>query len=362
MNRRQFVKSSLATAATLAVVPKEAWGAPGAAAEPTRAVMRKVAQYQLTHPDVLRKLERGHPNGWIVSSLHVGIVAAGAATGDAFYLDAATKWAEDNRWEPGPRPRHADDLCCGQVYLGLAKLRPDRSRAKPIRSRVDAFLKAPKPGKEDWWWSDALFMAPPVFAQLSDLTGDPRYVDALPERFFDAVGNLTDPATGLLYRDRRFVGRVTGFGKKVLWARGNGWVVAGLARILAALPKDHPSWPRFADLLVKLCGAAAPLQQEDGFWRTSLLDADDFPTPESSATGMFCYGMLWGMKAGLLPRSTFQPVATAAWKALCGAVSEEGRLGWVQPPGHRPVDTYLDDTFAYGAGAFLLAGSVLATT
>jgi hypothetical protein len=38
----------------------------------------------------------------------------------------------------------------------------------------------PTPGKQvriPWWWCDALFMAPTVWAQMAEATGDHKYVD-----------------------------------------------------------------------------------------------------------------------------------------------------------------------------------------
>jgi len=43
----------------------------------------------------------------------------------------------------------------------------------------------------------------------------------------------------------RFFAKREANGKKVFWSRGNGWVLAGLARMLQFLPPDHPSRARF---------------------------------------------------------------------------------------------------------------------
>ena len=37
-------------------------------------------------------------------------------------------------------------------------------------------------------------------------------------------------------------------GRKVFWSRGNGWVFAGLARILQDMPADYPDRPRYVTL------------------------------------------------------------------------------------------------------------------
>jgi len=46
-----------------------------------------------------------------------------------------------------------------------------------------------------------------------------------------------------------------------------------------------------------------------------------------------------------------------AWKGPVNAVHPNGKIGWVQGIGRNPDDVSYDDTHAYGAGGFLLAGS-----
>ena len=43
------------------------------------------------------------------------VMATYEVTGDEKCIPAARDWAERNEWRPGPRARHADDLCAGQV-------------------------------------------------------------------------------------------------------------------------------------------------------------------------------------------------------------------------------------------------------
>ena len=48
---------------------------------------------------------------------------------------------------------------------------------------------------------------------------------------------LFDPAEHLFYRDSRFFERRDDRQRKLFWSRGNGWVFAGLARIIPLLPE-----------------------------------------------------------------------------------------------------------------------------
>jgi hypothetical protein len=99
------------------------------------------------------------------------------------------------------------------------------------------------------------------------------------------------------------------------------------------------------------------LQQPDGMWRASLLDPQDYTTPEASGSALFTYGLAWGVNQGLLDRATYEPAVRKAWSALVGCVNDDGRLTHVQPAGDHPIQFSADATSPYGGGVFLLAGS-----
>ncbi len=70
---------------------------------------------------------------------------------------------------------------------------------------MDKLLARPDdPKKNLWWWCDALYMAPPVLAQLSVATGDRRYLDFMNREWWITSGSLYDPAEHLYFRDDRF--------------------------------------------------------------------------------------------------------------------------------------------------------------
>lgn len=101
-------------------------------------------------------------------------------------------------------------------------------------------------------------------------------------------------------------------------------------------------------------------QQDDGFWRTSLLDPESFPAPESSATALFCYGLAWGINTEQLDRDTYLPAVEKAWAALQGCIHDNGMMGWVQLPAFNPRDVKFEHNIDYGAGAFMLAATEVA--
>jgi unsaturated rhamnogalacturonyl hydrolase len=326
----------------------------------TTPLMKRVFDWQLSHfpecwyqPDGTRRVIE--PNGWIRSVFYAGVMAVWQTTQDDDYFRAALNWAEAHHWQPGVRPRHADDHCCGQTYTELYFAQEKPEMIAPLRRTIDAMMTDPKPGREDWWWCDALFMAPPVLARLSAATGQQRYLNFMNTMWWDVVDFLYDPQAHLFYRDADYK---PGGGQEAFWSRGNGWVMAGIARLLDYMPDDYPHRGKYIDLFNEMAEAVAACQfPDDGLWRVNLLDPGEYPVPETSGSGLFCYAFAWGINRGMLDRAIYLPVVERAWRGLVGAVDESGKLGWVQLPGKSPAPVRREDSIDYGSGAFLLAGS-----
>lgn len=295
------------------------------------------------------------------------VAAAWQSTQDDDYLQGVMNYTLHTGFRTGPNPRFADDIVCCQAYLDVYPLFGKTEALEPTLAALDLMVNAPEPGRKDWWWCDALFMAPPAFAALTQQTGEQRYLDYMNTAWWDAIDYLQDSETGLFYRDHRYIpdGQGTELreanGHKVFWSRGNGWVLAALPRLLARMPEQFADRARYLALFQQLAASITPYQQPDGFWRTSLLDPDRFPAPESSATALFCYGLAWGINQGVLDADTYLPVVERAWRALQTAVHDNGMIGWVQLPAFNPRDVSRDHNMDYGAGAFLLAAMEVAT-
>ncbi len=307
---------------------------------------------------------------WVRGAFFAGVMAAFEAIGDPRYLAAAREISERNGWQPGPRPRHADDYCIAQTYARVFLVERDPKMIEPTVARFDEMIAEPRPGPvvgwaedDNWSWCDALFMAPPTMALIAEATGDRRYLDLMNTMWWETYDYLYDPEEHLWYRDGRYIiqadgsGPRTTHGQKVFWSRGNGWVFAGLALVLEHMPADYPDRPRYEALFREMAAALVAVQGDDGLWRSSLLDAEEYPIPESSGTGFFTFGLAWGVNSGLLDADEFLPAARRGWQGLVWAQQADGRLGWVQQIGYDPRSVTADDSMEYGSGAFLLAGS-----
>ncbi len=99
------------------------------------------------------------------------------------------------------------------------------------------------------------------------------------------------------------------------------------------------------------------IQTPEGHWAMSLLGQEFYPTPETSGSSFFTYGLAWGINHGILDRDEYEDAVVKGWKAMVSHVTEEGMLGYVQPIGAEPGQAWPDKTEVYGTVAFLSAGS-----
>ena len=338
-------------------------GAPGMKPAAVLSIMERVADWQLAHPSP------HSPTDWTYGAYDAGVMALAGISESPRFVEAMVKMGEANAWKLGPRSYHADDHCVGQTYAELFLLRRDPRIIAPMRAQFAWILAHPTDGSLDfdpkrnptagdrWSWCDSLFMAPPAWIRLYAATGAKVYLDFAVENWWQTSDYLYDRDEHLYFRDSTYFAKREANGEKIFWSRGNGWVLAGLVRVLQYLPADHPARPRFVRQYREMADKILRCQQPDGLWRSSLLDPKNYPLKETSGSGFHCYALAWGVNQGLLDRPRFEPAVLNAWKGLAGCVTGEGRLTHVQPIGADPKRFDENATEVYGVGAFLLAGS-----
>ena len=158
---------------------------------------------------------------------------------------------------------------------------------------------------------------------------------------------MWDADAQLYYRDGKYIWpKVTTScdGGKSFWARGDGWVLAGLAKVLADMPKDYRHREIFVTRFQQLAEGVARCQRPDGYWSRSMLCEEDAPGPETSGTAFFCYGLEWGVNHGYLDKAKYGKTIEKAWKYLRDvALQADGSVGFVQPIGEKPDPTKIVD-------------------
>lgn len=317
-----------------------------------RKAMKKVADWQLT------KVKDQSSQDWTFAPLYLGLLATSETLKDNHYRDEVEKVAEHFQWTLGPRKTHADDQAIGQAYLWLNRQAPDAKKITPLRAQFDEIMQLPDdPKKPFWWWCDALFMAPPVWAELSKTTHEKKYLDYMDHEWRITSDLLWDKQERLFFRDSGYFDQKEKNGKKIFWSRGNGWVMGGLVRVLEVMPKDDPRRPFYVDKLKQMADSVKALQGSDGLWRPGLLDADGYPYAENSGSAFFIYATAWGINNKILDVKTYRPVVERGWKGLVSHIYQDGRLGSIQPIGAAPGAYTPGASYVFGTGAFLLAGS-----
>nr|WP_303429375.1 DUF2264 domain-containing protein [uncultured Muribaculum sp.] len=367
MNFNTFINCSLVGLALTTSVA--AFSATTKQSKEVRAIIDKVNTYwQSNNAPEVRAF-------WDNAAYHTGNMEAYFLTGNDAYREYSEKWAEHNQWKGAKSNDRAnwkysygesDDYVlfgdwqiCFQTYADLYNILPDDKRIRRAREVMEYEMSTPK--HDYWWWADGLYMVMPVMTKLHKITGNKQYLDKLYEYITYSDSIMFDPEENLYYRDGKYVypKHKSANGKKDFWARGDGWVLAGLAKVLKDLPAEYEHRKFFEDRYRNMADAVVKSQRPEGYWSRSMLDEEHAPGYETSGTAFFTYGLLWGINNGYLNDPKYLDAAQKGWNYLKNvALQKDGRVGYVQPIGEKAIPGQVVDsksTANFGVGAFLLA-------
>lgn len=359
-----FLAAAILSAASASAAPDTA-----KEAAKVRGIITKVNNHwQQTNPPETRSF-------WDNAAYHTGNMEAYFLTGNEEWKNYSERWAEHNEWKGakgtdrsrwkydyGETDDHVlfgDWQICFQTYADLYRILPDDRRIRRAREVMEYEMSTPR--NDYWWWADGLYMVMPVMTKMHRITGDKKYLDKLYEYLLVSDSIMYDPDEALYYRDAKYVypAHKSANGKKDFWARGDGWVLAGLAKVLKDVPADWEHRRFFTDKYVRMADAVVKLQQPGGYWSRSMMDEAHAPGPETSGTAFFTYGLLWGINNGYLDDARYLDAAKKGWKYLSEkALQPDGSVGYVQPIGEKAIPGQVVDvrsTSNFGTGAFLLA-------
>ena len=350
-------------------------------------VAEAVANWQLAQYDIRSNKMRsemrpsGTPNGWMYATLHVGLWHWAEAIDSQAYRQTVMNLSQLNDYELGPRVYHADDHAVGDVYLSIFDKFGGQSRIQNTIEHFDQVLDNPSsvdlefvnklktthefdirtykdPKCTDrWCWADSVFMSPPVMAHLSKTTGNSKYLEFMDKEFWAMTDYLFDESVQLYLRDSRYFSRKDDQGKLIFWGRGNGWVLAGLARTIEYMPGNFANRQKYIDLYKSMSSALLNYQLEDGSWPSSLLEKKEDNHSETSATALLAYALAWGINNGQLVDAKYKDAVKKAWESIVTNIHANGKVGYVQQVAFAPGSATKNDTQLYGSGAVLLAAS-----
>jgi len=311
-------------------------------------------------------------SNWVAATFYVGASRLARVSDDTRTLRFLSAVADHYNYSvrgarSGKTMLNADDIAIGDLYEELYARRGQEGVLMPLRQRLDwqvpYLARAEDTPALVWWWADALYMAPPVFARMTAITGDPKYLNAADKEWRRTAARLWVEDEKLFLRDERFKdeNHRDADGDRIYWSRANGWVIGGLVRWLESVPADFAGRAFYVDLFQKMAGRVAGLQQEDGLWRASLLDPEAYPEAETSGSVFYVYALAWGINHGLLDRDTYLPHVLKGWAGLNRHVLANGLVGAAQKTGDQPVSTDPEDVGLYASGTYILAGLEVAS-
>lgn len=327
-----------------------------------KELMQRTNKYQLKNP------WREYDNNWIRGTYYAGVMACYFATKDETFLKQSDALCNSLKWTlPTLPPVHpasgANLLTVGQTMLQSYMAKPETRKIRGVINHVNnTTLRTPSGNPRSWYYEegrryvDGLFTGPPTLAMLYSITKDEKYLNWMDSMFWDVYGKLFNTDTNLFYRDKRFFPSNNN-GENIVWSRGNGWAIAGIARILEYTPASHGNYKRYEEVLKSMAAALKECQSEEGFWYPNLANPDYAKFKETSGTSFFIYGLAYGINNGILDKEIYVPVVKKAWKSVTDEISKKGKVQWGQLVGDRPVNLSKDDSHEYVTGTFLLAAS-----
>lgn len=178
-------------------------------------------------------------------------------------------------------------------------------------------------GGENWMqlWDDTLFMTVLFLAKMGIIEKNQEYLRECERQFLLHAQYLMDRCTGLWFHGWTFDGNHNFAGAR--WARGNSWITAFIPDYLEMTGIDCGCGLFMQDVLRAQAEALVKYQNKDGSWNTLIDDKSAYA--EISATAGFAYGLLKGVRLGILDETYREPAKRAA-QAVMANIAPDGTV------------------------------------
>jgi rhamnogalacturonyl hydrolase YesR len=213
--------------------------------------------------------------------------------------------------------RHVDHAIFGIVPLELYIRTKDPKYLELGKKLADQQWENPTPeglSGETRFWIDDAYMITILQLQAYRATGDKVYLDRAALEMSAYLDKLQRP-NGLFYHGPEF---------PFFWGRGNGWVAAGMSELLTDLPENHPKRARILEGYRTMMASLLKYQDADGTWHQLIDHPESYQ--ESSATAMFTYAMITGVKKGWLKDAAYAQAARKGWLAVNKFIDADGNV------------------------------------
>ena len=172
---------------------------------------------------------------------------------------------------------------------------------------------------KDQLWDDTLFMTVLFLMKMGVYDKKPEYLKECEYQFQLHTQYLEDSKTGLWYHGWTFDGNHH-FGE-ALWGRGNCWVTAFIPEYLEFTKGDCNIRRFMIQTLNAQVEALEKYQDESGLWHTLIDDENSYL--EVSATAGFAYGILKGIRIGILDEK-YREMAMKAVQGVIDNIAPDG--------------------------------------
>lgn len=163
-------------------------------------------------------------------------------------------------------------------------------------------------------WIDDMFMITTLQKQAFIVTNNHKYIDRAAQEMVLYLNEI-QLNNGLFYHAP---------GAHYSWGRGNGWMAVGMADLLKVLPDSNLNKERIMSGYKAMMKALLENQTEEGMWRQIIDDQEAWK--ETSATAMFTYAFIVGVKEGWLDGDVYGAAARKGWLSLVSYLDENNEL------------------------------------
>lgn len=218
---------------------------------------------------------------------------------------------------------NVDLVNSGKILFDIYEKTGDEKFKKAIFLLREQLKTHPRTSEGGFWhkkvyphqmWLDGIYMADPFYAQFGKVFNEPAAFDDVVNQVLVIQKHTVDSLTGLNYhgwdesREQQWADSLTGRSPHV-WGRAQGWYLMALVDILDFLPEDHAGRTEIINILNRAARAVVNAQdQESGVW-FQVMDQNgrEGNYLEATASSMFVYALLKGLRMGYLDQSYLEP-------------------------------------------------------
>ncbi len=171
-------------------------------------------------------------------------------------------------------------------------------------------------------WCDTLFMVCLFLAKVGVVLGRPEWIDEAEYQFLLHVRYLQDKITGLFYHGWTFDRRHNYANAK--WARGNAWFTAAAIELKDITGRDNAAMRMIISAWEDQVLALWKYQRVNGLY-TTLIDVEETYC-ETSATAAIAYGVMKGVRMGILKDQKYVEMGKLAAQAVLDQIDETGAV------------------------------------